>query len=385
VREAAARQAAAREAAARDAAARRSSRTRRVVSLALAFVCVVTLFVWAAGSRPTHPVATPTQFLVDGEHAVGSPGDAPPPANRSSPPRQPFVAQRIVLVQPGDSFASIARTFGVTIADIVRWNHIKVGRQLKVGEALMIYPPQGAATSYNPSVGPADGAPAQRADTTGDRPLSQHSASTSQHAAPPTDATRRDLSDAAEMARSRQPASAAGALRGNAPPAPEEGRLYSYKDEVGVWHFTSIPTQGYAPVGSKAKTAVHNARAYDDHIRASAGKYGLAPPLIKAVIAAGSGFNPAAVSSTGAVGLMQLTPDAAREMHLVDVFDPAQNIDGGARYLRLLLDRSGSDLERALAAYCAGLQPTDDDLRTQTTRACVENVLRLYVVYLRER
>ena len=87
----------------------------------------------------------------------------------------------------------------------------------------------------------------------------------------------------------------------------------------------------------------------------SAGEvHGLDPDLIESVIRAESAGNPRAVSPKGASGLMQLMPETARQLNVRDVFDPAQNVDAGARYLRRLLDLYDLDLALALAAYNAG-------------------------------
>jgi soluble lytic murein transglycosylase-like protein len=94
--------------------------------------------------------------------------------------------------------------------------------------------------------------------------------------------------------------------------------------------------------------------AYNDAIAEAADLYGLDPNLIRAVIHAESAFNPFAVSRTGAQGLMQLMPDVAEELDVLDPFDPRQNIFGGARYLRALLDRNKGNVDRAVASYNAG-------------------------------
>ncbi len=89
-------------------------------------------------------------------------------------------------------------------------------------------------------------------------------------------------------------------------------------------------------------------------IAPAAAKYALDPNLVAAVIWAESSGDPNAVSTKGASGLMQLMPGTARDMGVSNVLDPSQNIDGGSRYLREMLDRHDGDLSLALTAYNAG-------------------------------
>lgn len=94
--------------------------------------------------------------------------------------------------------------------------------------------------------------------------------------------------------------------------------------------------------------------AYNATIAEAADLYRLDPNLIRAIIRAESAFNPFAVSRAGAQGLMQLMPAVAEELNVLDPFDPRQNIFGGARYLRWLLDRNDGNLDLAVASYNAG-------------------------------
>ena len=132
------------------------------------------------------------------------------------------------------------------------------------------------------------------------------------------------------------------------------------------------------------RSAGAHSSTFDDLIGMAARRYDLDASLIKAVIHAESGFSPSAVSRVGAKGLMQLMDDTASQLGVTDVFDPAQNIDGGARFLSQLLDRYDGDVIRALAAYNAG--PTAVD-RWQgvppygETQAYVQRVLGLRTKY----
>jgi soluble lytic murein transglycosylase-like protein len=89
-------------------------------------------------------------------------------------------------------------------------------------------------------------------------------------------------------------------------------------------------------------------------VRESAQREGLTPDLLRAVIEKESSYRPCAVSRAGAEGLMQLMPDTAAGLGVENPFDPRQNVDGGAKYLRQMLDRYGGNLLLGLAAYNAG-------------------------------
>jgi soluble lytic murein transglycosylase-like protein len=94
--------------------------------------------------------------------------------------------------------------------------------------------------------------------------------------------------------------------------------------------------------------------AYEEIIQEAAEKYDMDANLIRAVMQTESAFHPYAVSRAGAEGLMQLMPALANEMGVADSFDPRENIMGGARYLKRLLDYHKGDLDLALASYNAG-------------------------------
>ena len=97
-----------------------------------------------------------------------------------------------------------------------------------------------------------------------------------------------------------------------------------------------------------------NLDRYDDIILAEAERQGVDPNLLKAMILVESAFNAGAVSHAGAMGLMQLMPGTAKDLGVVEPFDPEQNIWGGTRYIKLQMDTFGGDLDLALAAYNAG-------------------------------
>jgi hypothetical protein len=145
--------------------------------------------------------------------------------------------------------------------------------------------------------------------------------------------------------------------------------IYSFKDENGITHFSNMPhldrryklvyripvTGQYRPNAWSASgpTAVDISRLVP-LINDAARAYGLDPKLVHAVIRAESGYNANAVSSKGAVGLMQLIPATAQRYGVQDSYDPGQNIQGGTRYLRDLLKMFNGNMELAIAGYNAG-------------------------------
>jgi soluble lytic murein transglycosylase-like protein len=190
-------------------------------------------------------------------------------------------------------------------------------------------------------------------------------------------------------------------------PAPAAaGELYSFVDADGVVHFTNAPSDPryrkvrrtaeeagvYRPAPEKPRPrAAGNGRAaggYREHIQLAAKKYELPEPLLLAVMAVESNFDPRAVSEKGAMGLMQLMPGTARDMLVHDPFDPAQNIEGGARYLRVLANQYEGDPLRTLAAYNAGPEAVrragGDVPNIPETRAYVRKVVDLWKAYRTE-
>lgn len=127
------------------------------------------------------------------------------------------------------------------------------------------------------------------------------------------------------------------------------------------------------------RTENASGHAVEKSIQQAAAKYNLSPDLIRSIIRAESNFQADAVSSAGAKGLMQLMPETAKELGVTNPFDIQQNIDGGSRYLRQMLDRFGGNLKSALAAYNAGpgaVEQYNGEVPYAETRQYVKRVLR---------
>ncbi len=145
--------------------------------------------------------------------------------------------------------------------------------------------------------------------------------------------------------------------------ADAQANMYSCRDANGSIRFTNAPsTSDCSVLGKKvrptktvwAPPSSYNPSSYDRHIWAAGNRYNVDPYLIKAVIRTESDFDSKAVSRTGAQGLMQLMPATARELRVRDPFNPADNINGGTKYLRKMLDTFENNLVLSIAAYNAG-------------------------------
>ncbi len=175
-------------------------------------------------------------------------------------------------------------------------------------------------------------------------------------------------------------------------PLPLHAQVYSWTDPSGLIHFSDHPRHaGFAPHQIKPlrpipwpKSGSVTTRAWDGLISRMAREQRVEPALVKAVIHAESAFNPRAVSVKGAQGLMQLMPATSRALGVDDPFSPWQNIAGGTRYLRSMLQVFPGKPQLALAAYNAGVEtvkryrgvPPYPETRTYVTR-----VMRLYKRY----
>jgi hypothetical protein len=170
--------------------------------------------------------------------------------------------------------------------------------------------------------------------------------------------------------------------------SPCYGGIYRYIDENGDYHFTNCPKDPRYELYIREKgdwvSVSVDPGQYDPMIEEFSRKYSVDSALVKAVIKAESGFNSYAVSRKGAKGLMQLMPQTAEQWRVFDVFDPRQNIEGGVRHLKHLLDAFGNNLTLSLAAYNAGkdaviqngsIPPYDE------TQNYVRKVLRYYESY----
>lgn len=168
--------------------------------------------------------------------------------------------------------------------------------------------------------------------------------------------------------------------------------IFKYVAPDGRIYYTDQPKKGFnyrLIIRTRPKTYAHdvkflagNKAKYIGLIAKAAAKHQMDPKLLHAVIQAESAYNPHAVSSAGAVGLMQLMPDTARRYGVIDRHDAEQNVDGGTRYLKDLLAMFNSNLKLAVAGYNAGEGAVMKFNYTvppyRETQNYVQQVLKLY-------
>jgi len=173
--------------------------------------------------------------------------------------------------------------------------------------------------------------------------------------------------------------------------------MYLCRDRSGTLNFTNVQNgsdcktfvlkvggDGNFPGISTDYTYGDNTVRYDRQIRRIGTLYNVDPSLIKAIIHTESYFDYQAVSRAGAQGLMQLMPGTAKDLQVSNPFDPHENIDGGTRYFRYLLDSFNNDLILSLAAYNAGpglVARTGGVPRIPETLRYINKVLKQYKVY----
>jgi len=133
-------------------------------------------------------------------------------------------------------------------------------------------------------------------------------------------------------------------------------RIYYRTDENGAIVLTNVPNRKDLKTypGFEGRRGRRSPEEFAELINSTARRHGIHPEFVQAVIDVESAFDPNAISKKGAQGLMQLMPATAERFGVSNAFNPAQNIDGGTRYLRYLLDLFGGDMRLALAAYNAG-------------------------------
>lgn len=190
--------------------------------------------------------------------------------------------------------------------------------------------------------------------------------------------------------------------------AAQAGNMYIYKDKGGQVLLTNVNPSGNfdkftkkvkvtyykdskmydgssdnssSNYGSSSASSSGSRNSYDSYIRASAQRHGVDPGLIKAMMHSESAFNPNARSPVGAQGLMQLMPATARRFKVSNPWNPADNIEGSAKYIAWLMKRFNNNVEFAVAGYNAGEGNVDKYNGIppfKETRNYVKNVMSRY-------
>ncbi|MFZ5864171.1 MAG: lytic transglycosylase domain-containing protein [Nitrospirota bacterium] len=174
--------------------------------------------------------------------------------------------------------------------------------------------------------------------------------------------------------------------------APADTQIFRYVAPDGSIHYANAPMTGsYRPYSMRSDVGfsrlkpgkVHRSRYYT-LIDKTARDHQMDPALIRAVVKAESDYDPQAVSSAGALGLMQLMPGTAQDLAVRNPFDPEENVRGGVQYLRYLLTRFNGDTALAVAAYHAGEQNVERHNGVppiEATKAYVKRVLTYHKQY----
>ena len=161
--------------------------------------------------------------------------------------------------------------------------------------------------------------------------------------------------------------------------------IYMFIDSQGVLHFTNAPTSSQYTLYIKERPKpAETIIKYDGIIQEASNKFGLSFSLLKAIIKVESDFDSRAVSKKGALGLMQIMPQNLQAFNIRDPYDPRDNILGGARYLKSLIERFEGKLPLALAAYNAGPTIVDKYMNIppiQETEDYVKKVMKYFYLY----
>lgn len=171
-----------------------------------------------------------------------------------------------------------------------------------------------------------------------------------------------------------------------APSVLADEEIFGYVSANGTIYMTNVPSdRKFAPVTGKRRyhASVSN-HELEDAVARYAQEFQLSPALLMAIMKAESDFNPTVISKAGAVGLMQLIPETAIRHGVRNLYDTRENIAGGAKHLRYLLDRFHGNVRLALAAYNAGERKVDRYRQIppfKETRTYVKKVMGFYRDY----